>query len=80
LLCLTFYLMEKSTVIGLYTENVPFIVSPNTSALSHWKLSSADTCCDFCDVRGQAKRDTVCEWVKLVSSCTLLVMVISGYE
>jgi hypothetical protein len=80
LLCMTSYLMGKSTVTGLYTENVRFIVSPSTAALSHWKLTSADTCCDFYGARGHAKRDTVCERLKLASSCTSLIIVISGYE
>jgi len=72
--------MRKSTVIGLYTENVSLFVSPNTTALSHWKLTSADTCCDTYGARGHAKRDKVCEQLKLASSCTLLIIVISGYE
>jgi hypothetical protein len=80
LLCLTSYLMRKSTVIGLYTTNVPFIVSPNMSALSHRKLTSADTCCDICGAQGHAKRGTVGERVKLASLCTLLIVVISSCE
>jgi len=72
--------MGKSTVIGLYTENVPFILSPNTSALSHWKLTSADTCCDMCGARGHAKRNTVGERLMLAWLCTMLIIVISGYE
>jgi hypothetical protein len=59
LFCLTSYLMRKSTVIGLYTENVSFIVSPNKSGLSHWKLTTADMFCDICGAQGRAKRDTV---------------------
>jgi len=80
LLCLTSYLMGKLTVTGLYTENVSFIVSPNTSALSHWKLTSADTFCDISGAQEHAKRTTVGERLTLASLCTLLITFISGYE
>ena len=72
--------MGKSTVIVLYTENVPFILSPDTSTLSHRKLTSADKFCDIFSAQGHAKRDTVGEMLKLASLCALLVTVISGYE
>jgi hypothetical protein len=46
--------------IYIYTQNIPFIVSLSTAALSHRKRASTRTSRNSCCIQGHHKRDILC--------------------